>query len=147
MLILVHTVRDGLQPRQPCNRACIGQRSPAPLHTPDVSCLSEYQKHLICIVVLQGTDAAEAVIENRPRKRKIPNLADEPEFLDRLHRVEKHIRKNNLRATFSDQLGRTQALNDVASLNEAHQLAFFLFWNIKPHFDRCDTVNVRGVMA
>ena len=54
----------------------------------------------------------------------------------KLHLAEKHIRKNKLRATFTDQLGRTGELDDVASLNEAHQLAFFLFWNIKPHFDR-----------
>lgn len=83
-----------------------------------------------------SVQAPEAVVENRPQKRKMPNLAEEPEFLDRLHRVEKHIRKNNLRATFTDQLGRTGALDEVASLNEAHQLAFYLFWNIKTDFDR-----------
>ena len=58
-------------------------------------------------------------------------------FLDRLHKVEKHIRKNKLRATFTDQLGRVGGLDEVASLREAHQLAFYIFWNVKPHFQRC----------
>ena len=58
-------------------------------------------------------------------------------FLDRLHRVEQHIRKNKLRATFTDQLGQNSGLDEVASLREAHQLAFYIFWNVKPHFERC----------
>lgn len=78
----------------------------------------------------------ETIISDRPERRKVPKIADEPDFLERLHRVEKHIRKNNLRATFTDQIGKAGALDEVASLNEAHQLAFFLFWNIKPSFDR-----------
>ena len=28
-------------------------------------------------------------------------------------------------------------MDEVASLREAHQLAFYIFWNIKPHFQRC----------
>ena len=110
---------------------------PSPLRlTPEARC-GLLDRAQTSTKLLQVSEQAEAVVENRIHKRKIPNLADEPEFLDRLHRVEKHIRKNNLRATFSEQLGRTGALDDVASLNEAHQLAFFLFWNIKPHFERC----------
>ena len=51
--------------------------------------------------------------------------------------MEQHIRKNKLRATFTDQLGRNSGLDEVASLREAHQLAFYVFWNVKPHFERC----------
>ena len=56
--------------------------------------------------------------------------------MERLHKVEQHIRKNKLRATFTDQLGRVGGVDEVASLREAHQLAFYIFWNVKPHFQR-----------
>ncbi|KAK9845183.1 hypothetical protein WJX84_001954 [Apatococcus fuscideae] len=59
------------------------------------------------------------------------------DFLDKLHKVEQHIRKNKLKLTFTDQLGRAAGTSDeVASKNEAKKLAFYLFWNVKPFFHR-----------
>lgn len=43
--------------------------------------------------------------------------------------------------TFADQLGSAAHTNptdgEVASKQEAKRLAFYLFWNVKPYFDRC----------
>lgn len=59
------------------------------------------------------------------------------DFLDKLHKVEQHIRKNKLKLTFTDQLGQAAGKGDeVASKNEAKKLAFYLFWNVKPFFHR-----------
>ncbi|KAK9829569.1 hypothetical protein WJX72_006541 [[Myrmecia] bisecta] len=59
------------------------------------------------------------------------------DFIAKLHMVEKHIRKNKLKLTFSDQLGRAQhASNDVSSQSEAKKLAFYIFWNVKSKHDR-----------
>ena len=39
--------------------------------------------------------------------------------------------------TYQDRLGQAkQDTSDVSSKNEAKKLAFYLFWNIKPFFDR-----------
>lgn len=41
--------------------------------------------------------------------------------------------------TFADQLGSAahdDSNGEVASKQEAKRLAFYLFWNIKPYFDR-----------
>ena len=39
--------------------------------------------------------------------------------------------------TFADQLGAAKhSEGEVGSKNEAKKLAFYLFWNIKPYFDR-----------
>ena len=42
--------------------------------------------------------------------------------------------------TFAEQLGaakhQAQSEGEVSSKNEAKKLAFYLFWNIKPYFDR-----------
>ena len=51
--------------------------------------------------------------------------------------VEKHIRKNKLKLTFTDQLGRAVHVGqdeegDIASKKEAKKLAFYLFWNMRP---------------
>lgn len=55
--------------------------------------------------------------------------------------VEKHIRKNKLKLTFTDQLGKAVTVSqdeesEVSSKKEAKKLAFYLFWNIKPYFTR-----------
>ena len=44
-----------------------------------------------------------------------------------------------LQVTFADQLGSAAHSDsgEVASKQEAKRLAFYLFWNIKPYFDRC----------
>lgn len=42
-----------------------------------------------------------------------------------------------LQVTFADQLGAAKHNEgEVNSKNEAKKLAFYLFWNIKPYFDR-----------
>lgn len=51
--------------------------------------------------------------------------------------MEKHIRKNNLTVTFTDQLGQAKHSEHVTGEKEARKLAFYLFWNIKPYFTRC----------
>ncbi|KAK9815600.1 hypothetical protein WJX72_006571 [[Myrmecia] bisecta] len=63
------------------------------------------------------------------------------EVIARLHQVEKHMRKNKLKVTFADRLGEAKHAggdqeSEVSSKNEAKKLAFYLFWNIKPYFDR-----------
>ncbi len=50
--------------------------------------------------------------------------------------MEKHIRKNNLTVTFTDQLGQAKHSEHVTGEKEARKLAFYLFWNIKPYFTR-----------
>ncbi|KAL0029403.1 hypothetical protein WJX77_004930 [Trebouxia sp. C0004] len=58
--------------------------------------------------------------------------------VQKLHEVEKYIRKNKLKVTFADTLGaaKHQEDSEVTSKNEAKKLAFYLFWNIKPSFNR-----------
>ena len=50
--------------------------------------------------------------------------------------VEKHIRKNNLTVTFTDQMGQAKHSEAVTGEKEAKKLAFYLFWNVKPYFTR-----------
>lgn len=57
-------------------------------------------------------------------------------FLDRLHRVEKHLRKNKLKLTLTERLGAARKADDVSSQAEAKKLAFYLFWNCKSSFER-----------
>ena len=59
--------------------------------------------------------------------------------------VEKHIRKNNLTVTFTDQLGQAKHSEHVTGEKEARKLAFYLFWNIKPYFTR--SVQVAGLLG
>ena len=61
-------------------------------------------------------------------------------FLDRLHRVEKHLRKNKLKLTLTERLGAAQEADDVSSQAEAKKLAFYLFWNCKSSFERYSTL-------
>ncbi|KAK9863795.1 hypothetical protein WJX84_010731 [Apatococcus fuscideae] len=77
--------------------------------------------------------AASTVPLPLPEKK----TSNQGELIAKMHLVEKHIRKNKLQMTYQDRLG--QASNDtseVSSKNEAKKLAFYLFWNIKPFFDR-----------
>ena len=50
--------------------------------------------------------------------------------------VEKHLRKNNLTVTFTDQMGQAKHSEAVTGEKEAKKLAFYLFWNVKPYFTR-----------
>lgn len=61
---------------------------------------------------------------------------NDEEVIAKLHKVEKHIRKNNLTVTFTDQLGQAKHSEHVTGEKEARKLAFYLFWNIKPYFTR-----------
>ncbi|KAL3133021.1 hypothetical protein ABBQ38_006930 [Trebouxia sp. C0009 RCD-2024] len=72
-----------------------------------------------------------------PPRPEIPSINGE-DLAAKLHKVEKHIRKNKLTAgTFSDQVGASASLADHESTDrEARKLAFFLYWNIKPTFAR-----------
>jgi len=56
--------------------------------------------------------------------------------IKRLHRLEKHMRENKLRHSFADQLGEAQESDELNSKKEARKLAFYLFWNVRPNFDR-----------
>ena len=49
--------------------------------------------------------------------------------------VEKHLRKRQMAVPFMSQLGQKSSM--LPSDAEARKLAFFIFWNIKPFFDRC----------
>ena len=58
-----------------------------------------------------------------------------------LAQVEKHIRKNKLKLTFTDQLGKAVTLSqdeesEISSKKEAKKLAFYLFWNVRQTHDR-----------
>ncbi len=46
------------------------------------------------------------------------------------------MRENKLRHTFADQLGEAQESDELNSKKEARKLAFYLFWNVRPNFDR-----------
>lgn len=65
------------------------------------------------------------------------SFAADPKVIKRLHRLEKHMRENKLRHTFADQLGEAQESDELNSKKEARKLAFYLFWNVRPNFDRC----------
>lgn len=63
--------------------------------------------------------------------------ADNEALLRKLHKLERHIRENKLRFTFSDELGRAQEDQyEVTSKKEARKVAFYLFWNVRPTYDR-----------
>ena len=47
------------------------------------------------------------------------------------------MRENKLRHTFADQLGEAQESDELNSKKEARKLAFYLFWNVRPDYDRC----------
>ncbi len=46
------------------------------------------------------------------------------------------MRENKLRHSFADQLGEAQESDELNSKKEARKLAFYLFWNVRPNFDR-----------
>ncbi|KAL0055259.1 hypothetical protein WJX82_009568 [Trebouxia sp. C0006] len=67
---------------------------------------------------------------------EIPSI-DGDDLAAKLHKVEKHIRKNKLTAgTFSEQVGASSHADNESTDREARKLAFFLYWNIKPTFTR-----------
>jgi hypothetical protein len=45
-----------------------------------------------------------------------------------------------MQVTLTEEIGA--AGQEVSSKAEARRLAFYLFWNIKPYFDRCAYVSV-----
>ncbi|DBA97314.1 TPA: hypothetical protein ACH3X1_015052 [Trebouxia sp. C0004] len=65
-----------------------------------------------------------------------PSFRADPKVIKRLHRLEKHMRENKLRHSFADQLGEAQESDELNSKKEARKLAFYLFWNVRPNFDR-----------
>ena len=55
--------------------------------------------------------------------------------------MEKHIRKNKLKLTFTDQLGKAVSVSqdedsEISSKKEAKKLAFYLFWNMRATLSR-----------
>ena len=73
------------------------------------------------------------------QRSKGPSFRADPKVIKRLHRLEKHMRENKLRHTFADQLGEAQESDELNSKKEARKLAFYLFWNVRPDYDRCCT--------
>lgn len=91
---------------------------------------------------MQGNVKAIQIEKQEKREEEI-HLAEltataknDEEVIAKLHKVEKHIRKNNLTVTFTDQLGQAKHSEHVTGEKEARKLAFYLFWNIKPYFTR-----------
>jgi len=97
-----------------------------------------------------ATADAPPPLPPRPAEGAPPDAA----FLDRLHKVERHIRSSRLRLTFADALGAAaaDAAADAAAgaagagagaaakvaRTEARRLAFFLFWNVSQSVTRSD---------
>ncbi len=54
-----------------------------------------------------------------------------------------------LQVTFADALGaaKHQEDSEVTSKNEAKKLAFYLFWNIKPSFNRCASFCIEELLS
>lgn len=53
-------------------------------------------------------------------------------FLERLQRIEEHIRNNKLRVNLTDKIGAAaRGKEDINNTNEAKKLAFYIFWNVK----------------
>ena len=53
-----------------------------------------------------------------------------------------------MQVTFADQLGAAKHNEgEVGSKNEAKKLAFYLFWNIKPYFDRYAHLTCAAMMS
>ncbi len=51
--------------------------------------------------------------------------------------MEKHIRKNKLKLTFTDQLGKAVSVSqDEDSEISSKKLAFYLFWNMRATLSR-----------
>lgn len=60
----------------------------------------------------------------------------ETAFLERLHRIEEHIRNNKLRVNLTDKIGAAaKGKEDISNTNEAKKLAFYIFWNVKASHD------------
>ncbi|KAK9902061.1 hypothetical protein WJX75_002988 [Coccomyxa subellipsoidea] len=112
-----------------------------------VSHMSEAQRSLASITSLMSTDMRRARPQRARRQSQIeyddlvPVLPaksttnNNNSFLDRLHRVEKHLRKNKLKLTLTERLGAANKADEVSSQDEAKKLAFYLFWNCKTSFE------------
>ncbi|BDA50989.1 Mechanosensitive ion channel protein 4 [Coccomyxa sp. Obi] len=111
-------------------------RHSAVSHISRVSHMSEAQRSLASITSLMSTDMRhieyDDVVPVLPAKSTTNNNNS---FLDRLHRVEKHLRKNKLKLTLTERLGAAHEADDVSSQAEAKKLAFYLFWNCKSSFE------------
>ena len=58
-------------------------------------------------------------------------------MLERLHRIEEHIRNNKLRVNLTDKIGAAaREKEDISNINEAKKLAFYIFWNVKSNHDK-----------
>ncbi|KAI3428453.1 hypothetical protein D9Q98_007280 [Chlorella vulgaris] len=66
----------------------------------------------------------------RARHRRTSIVQMPPEELEKMHHIEKHIRKNQLKFTLTDQLGKGQAGVDDNEL-EAKRVAFYLYHNLR----------------
>ena len=61
----------------------------------------------------------------------------EAAFLERLHRIEEHVRTNKLRVNLTDRFGAAaQEREDISNIKEAKRLAFYIFWNVKATHDQ-----------
>lgn len=61
-------------------------------------------------------------------------------FLERLHRIEEHIRNNKLRVNLTDKIGAAaREKEDISNINEAKKLAFYIYWNVKANHDKYDS--------
>lgn len=64
--------------------------------------------------------------------------ASELEVVMKLHTIERHIRKNKLKVTLTDEIGAATKSGDqeLNSSAQARRLAFYLFWNVKADYTR-----------
>ncbi|KAL0039998.1 hypothetical protein WJX79_001782 [Trebouxia sp. C0005] len=130
------------------------KRSPSKMHTSAqtsqedrTSVMSKMKRSM---TILAGRPISESGMTERSSRSVVKSHLDAiPEdrkaiekgggnAVQKLHEVEKYIRKNKLKVTFADALGaaKHQEDSEVTSKNEAKKLAFYLFWNIKPSFNR-----------
>jgi hypothetical protein len=60
----------------------------------------------------------------------------EAAFMERLQKIEEHIRNNKLRVNLTDKIGAAaKEKEDISNTNEAKKLAFYIFWNVKASHD------------
>ena len=94
----------------------------------------------ICDILLYDIQEVQEKSNNQAsssgQRSKGPSFQADPKVIKRLHRLEKHMRENKLRHTFADQLGEAQESDELNSKKEARKLAFYLFWNVRPDYDR-----------
>ena len=95
------------------------------------------QSHIENLAGLMGS-GPRASLTTKVTSLEADNTPTEPQkdqnHLDRLLRLERHLRNNNLRMTLVDQLrGHAQQdVEDVSNESEAKLLASYIFWNALP---------------